>query len=191
MSAAKGKYVGSAVPRREDDRLLRGQATFIDDIPEPFGTVHLAFLRSPYAHARILSIDVEAAREAEGVIAVYTGADIAAGAAPFSTPTLRDAGMLLRPHMATDTVRYVGETVAVVVAENAYLAEDAVELIFVDFDSLPPVVTVEDALRPGGERVHDYLPGNLVFNMKHEIPGTADVMANAPHVVSGRFSAGR
>lgn len=191
MTAANGKYVGSAVPRREDDRLLRGLATFIDDVPEPFGTVHLAFLRSPYPHARILSIDVEEARQAEGVIAVYTGADIAQGAAPFLTPTLAGGAMLQRPHMAIDIVRYVGETVAVVVAQSAYLAEDALELIFVDFDALPPVVTVDDALEPGGTRVHDYLPGNRVFNLKHEVPGTAEAFQKAPHIVSGRFSAGR
>ncbi|MDF0546004.1 xanthine dehydrogenase family protein molybdopterin-binding subunit [Sphingobium sp. H39-3-25] len=191
MNAAKSNYVGSAVPRREDERLLRGQALFIDDVPEPFGTLSLAFLRSPYPHARILSIDVTEALAAKGVVKVYTGADIAAKTKPFSSPVSGVTVPLVRPHLAVDMVRYVGEPIAVVVAENAYLAEDALELIDIDFEQIDPIVTVADALDPAAGKVHDYLPGNQVFNMKYEVPGTDEVFKTAPHVVSGSFHSGR
>jgi len=191
MAEPRSIYVGAPVFRREDSRLLLGRATFIDDVPEPFGTVFLAFARSPHAHARIKSIDTSAAMAARGVIAVLTGADIAAGTKPIVSPTLKGEPQLVRQNMAIEEVRHVGETVAVVVAENAYLAEDAIELVEVEYEQLPCVLSIADALAPGSARVHEYLAGNRVFNLKYEVPGTAEVFSRAQHVMSDRFSSER
>jgi carbon-monoxide dehydrogenase large subunit len=183
----KRSYVGAPVPRREDDRLLRGSAVFIDDLPEPHGTAFLAFLRSPHAHARIKSIDVSRAKSARGVAGVFTGADVRAKTKPMTSPTLKGQPMLIRPNMAVEVVRYVGEAVAVVVAEDPYLAEDAVELIDVEYEQLAAVFSADDALTPNAPRVHDYLPSNVVFNLKYAVPGTDDAFARASHIEADRF----
>ncbi|MBM3451302.1 MAG: xanthine dehydrogenase family protein, partial [Armatimonadetes bacterium] len=191
MASAKPTYVGTAVPRREDERLLRGRAAFVDDLPEPAGTVFLAFLRSPYAHARIKSIDVSKAKAARGVVDVFTGALFAARTEPMVSPTLKGQPLLIRPNMAVDVARHVGEAVAVVAAESPYLAEDAVELIEVDYEPLPAALTIEQALAAAAPRVHDYLPSNHVFNLKHVVPGTDEAFAGAAHVLADRFSSAR
>lgn len=187
----KRGYVGAPVLRREDERLLLGDAQYIDDILEPSGTVHLAFLRSPYPHARIRSLDVSTAASLPGVVAIYTGSDIAANTKPITTPTLPNGPKITRPNLAVDFVRHVGEAVAVVAAESSYIAEDALELIEVDYDALPAVLSVEDALAPDAPRVHDYLPSNVVFNLKGGIPGADEVFAKAPHVIGDLFESGR
>ncbi len=185
------RYIGSPIFRREDERLLLGHARFIDDLPEPGGTVFLAFFRSPYPHARIKSIDIRSALAARGVVGVFIGADIASSIKPMTSPTLPGRPLLTRQNMAIDVVRHVGEAVAVVVAENAYLAEDAVELIEVDFEPLPAVLSIDEALEADAARVHDYLPDNIVFEAKGATPGIDEIFAQAPHVVSDRFSSER
>lgn len=187
----RSTYVGSAVLRREDERLLTGTAQFIDDIDEPVGTVHLAFVRSPYPHARILAINSEAARAIPGVLAVFTGGDIAAHTEPAQTPTRQGAPFLRRPFMATDVVRFVGETVAVVVAENPYIAEDALQLVEVDYDELPAVLDVEQASAEDAPRVHDYLPDNIVFHVTRDDEEAQAAFRDAPHVLGDVFSSGR
>ena len=122
------QYVGAPVLRREDERLLRGRGRYIDDVPEPAGLLFVGFLRSSHAHATIRSIDVEAARACKGVTAVFTGADIAAWTSPMVTPVYGNK-QLLRYNMAVDTVRFVGEPIAAVVASSPYEVEDALELI--------------------------------------------------------------
>jgi carbon-monoxide dehydrogenase large subunit len=189
--SVRSKYVGSPILRQEDERLLLGRARFIDDIPEPAGTVHVVFLRSSYPHARIRSIDVSAAASFPGVVAVFTGAQIAESTKPMLSPTLPGQPKLIRQNMAVEFVRYVGEAVAAVVAEDRYVAEDAVELIEVDFEPLTPVLTVEEATAPGAALVHDYLPSNIIFNTKGGTPGTDDVFANAQHVIGDVFHSGR
>ena len=184
-------YVGTAVPRREDERLLSGRALFIDDLTEPPGTVFLAFLRSPYAHARIKSIDVSPAKSARGVVDVVTGPLVAERIKPMETPTLQGQPLLVRPNIATDVVRYVGENVAAVAATDPYLAEDAVELIEVEYEPLPPAISIEQAMSEDAPRVHNYLPSNIVFNLKYEIPDTDKVFEQAPHVLTDRFSSSR
>lgn len=191
MASAKRTYVGTAVPRREDEWLLRGKAGFVDDLPEPAGTLFLAFVRSPYAHARIKSIDVSKAKAARGVVDVFTGALFAAQTKPMASPTLKGQPLLIRPIMAIDVVRHVGEAVAVVAADSPYLAEDAVELIDVQYEPLPLVLSIEGALATDAPRVHDYLPSNRVFNLTHAVPGTDDAFARAKHIVSDRFSSDR
>lgn len=190
----KRRNVGSPVLRLEDERLLLGHARYIDDMPEPNGTVFLAFLRSPYAHARIVTIDTRAAEAAPGVIAVYTGSDIAAATKPMESPTIPGLPNLVRPNMAIDVARYAGEAVAVVVAKDSYLAEDALELIDVDFDPLPTAITVADALAPDAPLVHEYMGSNIIFNSRGGVPSrdaVDEIFASAPHVLGDVFTSGR
>ena len=141
-------YIGSPVRRREDVRFLTGQASFLDDITRP-GMLHAAILRSPHAHARVLGIDASAALAIEGVEAVFTYDDIAslAKAIPVRVFELPGMDRFLQEPLASDTVRHAGEAVAVVVAESRYLAEDALDAIEVQYEALPAVTDVKDALR--------------------------------------------
>jgi carbon-monoxide dehydrogenase large subunit len=159
---------GASVRRREDPRLITGRATFIDDIVLP-GMLHAAILRSPHAHARIRSINVERARAHPGVVAVFTGADLQGKVGNIACAWLiPNADLKLPPHppLAVDRVRYVGDGVAVVVAEDRYTAHDALELIEVDYEVLPAVVSVEKAIEPGAPQLHDEAPGNVAFRWK-------------------------
>ena len=154
--------IGKARARKEDARLVTGQTNWTDNIQLP-GLVHVAFLRSPMAHARIASVDVSAARGAPGVIAAFSGADFAAeqGSLPCAWPVTPDIVMPAHPPMATNEVRYVGEIVACVVARDRYAAADALELINIDYDPLPPVLDMEEALAEGSPKVHE--AGNKSF----------------------------
>src|ERR1700729_2257761 len=127
---APAPEVGRARLRKEDERLITGQTNWTDNIRLP-GMLHVAFLRSPYAHARITRVDLSAAREAPGVIAAYSGADFAAeqGSLPCAWPVTPDIIIPAHPPMAVDEVRYVGEIVACVVARDRYTAADAIQLI--------------------------------------------------------------
>src|SRR5262249_7751744 len=136
------KVFGSAIRRREDPRLITGAAAYTDDITLP-GMVHAAILRSPHAHARIKRIDTSAARKAGGVLAVYTASDIGDALKPLPCAWLVpgcDIKVAAYSPMASEVVRYVGDAVAVVVATNRYQAQDALDLIEVDYEPLPAVV---------------------------------------------------
>jgi aerobic carbon-monoxide dehydrogenase large subunit len=168
-----GRYVGTAVPRKEDAALLTGRGTFIANLTLP-GTVHMAVVRSPYAHARINGVDVEAARAAEGVVAALSGADLAGdwqGSLPCAWPVTEDIKMPPHYPLATDKVRYQGDGVAVVIAESAALAQDAAELIEVDYEPLDPAVDVVAALEDGAPLVHDDLGTNECYVWKLESEG--------------------
>ena len=143
------KWIGKSMKRLEDPRLLVGRGVYVDDVTLP-GMAHAAVLRSPHAHARIVSVDVSKAAALPGVLCVMTGADAAACCGPLPTwasPPVR------QPVLAHDRVRHVGEAVAVVAAEDRYIAEDACELIEVAYDPLPPVVDPEEALESRGDAV--------------------------------------
>ena len=145
------RIFGSGIRRREDPRLITGQATYTDDI-KLHGTVHAAIKRSIHAHARIKSVDTAAAAAAPGVLAVYTGADTDGVLNPIPCAWVvpdSDAKAVAYPAIAKDVVRYVGDAVAVVVAEDRYQAEDALELIEVDYEPLPAVVNPEEATQAG------------------------------------------
>jgi aerobic carbon-monoxide dehydrogenase large subunit len=148
--------IGKPRTRKEDARLVTGQANWTDNIVLP-GMAHVAYLRSPMAHARIRSVDVSAARGEPGVIAAFAGADFAAeqGSLPCAWPVTPDIVMPAHPPMATDEVRYVGEIVACVVARNRYAAADALEKIDVDYEPLPAVLDMEAALADGSPKVHE------------------------------------
>ena len=143
--------IGTSAPRKEDARLLTGQASFVDDISIP-GMVWMAVVRSPYAHARIRSVDLTKARAAEGVVAAFSGADLAGdwtGPLPMAWPVTEDINNPAHYPLATDKARYAGDGVAVVVAASRALAQDAAELVEVDYEPLPAVTDVEAALADG------------------------------------------
>jgi len=149
------QWIGKPLRRLEDARLLTGQARYTDDV-RPEGAAHVAFLRSPHAHARIAKMDVAAARAAPGVVAVYTGADVAAdgvGEIPFTRMHKRQDGspIVAPPRMPItgEVARFVGDAVAMVVAESRHQARDAAELIEVDWEPLEAVAGVEQAAKLG------------------------------------------
>jgi carbon-monoxide dehydrogenase large subunit len=154
--------LGRARLRKEDYRLITGQANWTDNITLP-GLLHVAFLRSPHAHARITSVDVSAARGEPGVIAAYCGADFAAeqGSLPCAWPVTPDIVIPAHPPMAVDEVRYAGEAVACVIARDRYAAADALAAIEVSYEPLPPVLDIRTALDEGSPKVHE--AGNKSF----------------------------
>src|SRR5262245_12859797 len=138
--------IGAAIPRVEDARLLSGQGRYVADLELP-GMRHAAFVRSPHAHARIISIDTRAAREAPGVVACVTGEMLAAHARTMRAPSrMRDYRLTDFPALAVGKVRHVGEAVAVVVATDRYVAEDAAELVSVEYAPLRTVADTDAAL---------------------------------------------
>src|SRR6516162_10041700 len=141
---------GRARLRKEDARLLTGQTNWTDNIVLP-GMLHMAFARSPMAHARITSVDLSAARALPGVIAAFSGADFAdeQGSLPCAWPVTEDIVIPDHPPMAVTEVRYPGEAVACVIARDRYTAADAVEAIDVDYEPLPPVLDMRAALADG------------------------------------------
>ena len=179
------RLFGSGIRRREDPRLITGQASYTDDI-KLTGMVHAAILRSPHAHARIRSIDTDAAKQAPGVLAVYTGADTEGVLNPMPCAWVipdSDIKVVAYPPIAKDIVRYVGDAVAVVVAEDRYQAEDALELINVDYEPLPAVVNPEAALQPGAPQLHEDAPNNQAFHWVAAGGDTDAAFADAEVVV--------
>ncbi len=190
--------IGQAVPRFEDPRLVRGGGRYVDDIVLPgmaFGYV----LRSPHAHARIRAINADKARAAPGVLAVLTGADwVASGWGDLPVPggmKRRDGSPMYRPRypaLVSDRVRWVGDYVAFVVAETYLAAVDAAELIEVDYEPLPAVVSTADAAAPGAPRVWDDCPDNVCFvHRDGDAAATDAAFAKAAHVVRGHFVVNR
>ena len=178
------RIFGSGIRRREDPRLITGQASYTDDIKLP-GMVHAAILRSPHAHARIRNVDTAAAAGEPGVLAVYTGTDIEGVLNPMPCAWVvpdSDVKAVAYPAIAKDVVRYVGDAVAVVVAENRYQAEDALELINVDYEPLPAVVNAEAALQAGAPQLHEDAPNNQAFHWVAS-GGDVDAAFASPEVV--------
>jgi carbon-monoxide dehydrogenase large subunit len=164
--ASTPRIFGSGIRRREDPRLLTGTARYTDDIVLP-GLVHAAVLRSPHAHARIRGIDTSRAKSAAGVISVFTGADTAATLQPIPCAWLLPGSNLKTPPypaIAKDVVRFVGDAVAVVVAESAHQAYDALDLIDVNYETLPAVVDPQKASQPGAPALHAEAPDNIAFH---------------------------
>jgi carbon-monoxide dehydrogenase large subunit len=165
-TTAPPRIFGSGIRRREDPRLMTGTARYTDDFTLP-GMVHAAILRSPHGHARIIRLDTAAATHAPGVVAVYTGADVDGVLNPIPCAWLVPNSELKVAQyraIARDVVRYVGDAVAVVVADTPYHAADALDLIQVEYDALPAVVDPEAAVRDGAPRLHDEIPNNIAFH---------------------------
>lgn len=182
-----GRFVGQSVLRKEDPRLVSGHGTYVDDIVLP-RMVHAAFLRSDVARANIVRIDTSAAETAPGVIAVYTGSDLQAKVAGTLQATMALAAPLppLTP-LAVDRVVMAGEAVALVVADSRYRAEDACELIEVDYDVLTPVIDLVAAADDTVNLVHPERGSNVIVTNGVEPPGLADAFANAAHVITETF----
>jgi len=183
--------VGQSVTRVEDVRLLQGDGRYVADVNPP-GVLHAAFLRSPLAHADITSIDVEAARRAPGVVAVFTGADIEATTHPF-VPLITLPG-LYTPHyhaLSASKVRHVGDPVALVLAESRHLAEDALDLIEIDYEPLAPVASIAEALHSDSTQLWEKADGNVLYE-RTDVHGEVDaVFASADRVITERFSCPR
>ncbi|MFV0279143.1 MAG: xanthine dehydrogenase family protein molybdopterin-binding subunit [Rhodoblastus sp.] len=184
-----GTGIGAPVRRKEDFRFITGQGRYVDDINRP-GQAHAYFLRSPHAHARIKSIDLKAASAAPGVVAIFTGDDVAAdkvGGLICGWAISNKDGSPMRagahPVLAQGKVRYVGDHVAVVIAETLAQARDASELIVVDYDVLPAVADMASARKPGATAVHDEAPDNQFFDWElGDKAGTEAAFAKARHV---------
>ena len=174
-------WVGQSIERVEDASLLTGRGRYIDDLGVPPGTLHAAVLRSPHPHAVIRAIDVGAARAAKGVAAVVTAADVTALGSPLLAGV--KANIQCWP-IAVERVRYVGEPVAVVVATDRYLAEDALELIEVDFEPLPITLRPADALRSDSAVLHDGLGSNIASDRSFRYGDPEAAFAAAAHRVS-------
>jgi carbon-monoxide dehydrogenase large subunit len=178
------RWFGASVQRNEDARFLRGQGVYVDDIDLP-EMLHAAVLRSPYARARIVSIDTSAARSLPGVHLVLTAADLGNVLEP--SPLLIPHQALTHPRtqlpLALKEVRYVGEAVAFVVAESRYIAEDALELIDVEYEPLPVVHSLEVAGAADAQLVHEDVPGNVAAHLVQSVGDPDEVIANAPHVI--------
>jgi carbon-monoxide dehydrogenase large subunit len=191
-SAESATVVGRSTRRNEDPRLLTGRALFVDDLALP-GMLHVAFLRSPYAHARLLSIDTSAAKAMEGVVTVITADDLGDywQPGPLLVPPPPVPGMFFHQRcqvpLVRDKARHVGEPVAVVVATSRYVAEDAAEVIAAQWEPLPALVDMEKALAPGAARVHEDLDGNLAAFVPQNKGDYAAAAAAADLIVKRRL----
>jgi carbon-monoxide dehydrogenase large subunit len=181
------RYTGASIKRSEDPRILTGAGRYVDDIKLP-GMLHAAFVRSPLAHGRVLSVDVSAARALPGVVAALTGAELEAMTVPAPDPLLA----LFSPGgptpeftlLATDKVRFMGDPVAVVIAESRYLAEDGCELVEVDYDDLPAVMTAAFALDPSSPPLFANLGENISRpHSRREFGDVAGTFAQADRVI--------
>lgn len=182
VATPSGQWIGARVPRREDSRLLTGSGHFVDDIERP-NLLHAAFTRSPLAAASIAAIDPESARPARGVAEVFTGADLAVGglSALLERDEFTPTSM---PILAEDRVRYAGEPVALALAEDPYVAEDAAELVGVDYEERTAVTSVTDALDADAASVHEELTANTFLDVTpFDDDEIDDQFSRADHVV--------
>ncbi|HWM12961.1 MAG TPA: molybdopterin cofactor-binding domain-containing protein, partial [Gaiellaceae bacterium] len=184
-----GTWIGKPVARKEDAKLLTGQSRYIDDLTLP-GMVFAVVVRSPFAHARIKGVDVSKALESEGVVAAFTGADLAedwAASLPCVWLVTEDTKQPMHRPLATDKARYAGDGVAVVVAETRAQAKDAAELVEVDYEPLAAVVDPEEALADGAPVLHEELDDNRSYTWALKTDNADDVFSSAPIVVKERY----
>jgi carbon-monoxide dehydrogenase large subunit len=182
-------YIGQSVERKEDAKLLTGESRFIDDLTLP-GMVWAAVVRSPYAHARITSVDLSKALEAEGVVAAFSGSDLAEdwkATLPCVWLVTEDTKQPFHRPLATDKARHQGDGVAVVLAESRALAKDAAELVEVEYEPLDPVIDPEAALADGAPLVHDEFGTNHCYTWALKTDNADSVFADAPVTVKERY----
>lgn len=180
------KYVGHRIKRTEDPRLIQGLGHYVDDIKLP-DTLHVAFLRSMYAHAKVKAIDTSEASHAPGVVAVYTGKDVAGKIGPVpcagALPGLKIPDYRV---LATDHVTFVGHPIAAVVATDRYAARDAIDLIMVDYEELPVVVDVEEAAK-GAPLVYEEYGDNIAYKLTSGEGDIEAALAASDHVIKQRI----
>ena len=184
---ARPKMIGARIKRTEDPRLLSGTGAFADD-RQASRVLHVAFRRSEHSHARIKAIECAAARQAPGVVAVFTAEDLAATVTPLLA-TSRMKGYHATPilPLARGKVRYVGEPVVGIVADSRYHAEDALELIGIEFVPLPVVIDPLEAVKDNAPRLHEEAGGNVIVSREFK-RGDVDAAVAASAVrVKGRF----
>src|SRR5437588_8419994 len=176
-------WIGKDIKRREDPDLLTGRAEYTNDVKLP-GMLHAAVLRSPDAHARIKSIETSAAKQLPGVYAVLTGRDATEVIGPVpafcAEPVVEHA-------IAVEKVRYAGEAVVAVAAESRYIAEDALELVQIEWEPLPPVIDVLEAMKPDAPKVHENLPSNVVYEHVFPFGDVNGDFARADHIIKRRL----
>ncbi len=193
MTAISSEFIGQSIKLRGATRLLKGSGSYVSDIHLPH-MGHAAVLRSIHAHARIRAIDTVKASQVDGVLLILTGEDVKDRISPFPasfeihpSPWLEAVKPVFkgpRPTvLAQGKVHYVGEPVAIVVAEDRYSAEDAVDALVVDYEALPAVVDPEEALRPGATLVHEEFDDNLVFHFSISKGNVDQVIKSAPHTI--------
>ena len=186
-------YAGQSIKRFEDPRLLTGQGSYVDDMKLP-GLLHAVVLRSIHAHANIRSIDVSAASRIPGVVAIFTAADIQGLGVELPTRTNTGADQFnpaRHPVLASDKVCYVGQAVAVVIAENIYFAADAMEQIEVDYEILPALVDPYEAIREGTAAIHPHVDGNVALSTLNAGGDLDAAFAQADHVVRQNYQVQR
>jgi carbon-monoxide dehydrogenase large subunit len=185
-------YIGRSVPRPNARRLVEGRGQYVDDVALP-RLVHVAFVRSPHAHARIVSIDANAAKDVSGVIRVFTGADLAEVCTPWVAVLAHLKGMKSAPQhcIAVERATWQGEAVAAVVADSRAAAEDGVARVLVDYEELEIVADMETALAADTPLIHPDLGDNLVFQRLHESGDPDAAFAAAHKVVESTFHTGR
>lgn len=186
--ATTAKYIGKPMKRKEDPRLIQGLAHYVDDIQLP-GMLHMMVVRSPYAHARIRSIDASKAKSAAGIVAVLTGDDVKGqlGAVPCAAQ-IPDMKAAVRFPLATDKVRFVGEPVALIAATDKYAARDALDLVEVDYETLPAVTDPEKAIAKGAPKLYDNFADNVAYRWELEGGDIAGAFKKADKIVKQRMT---
>src|SRR5438094_10078859 len=164
MTTSRSREIGAARKRVEDPRLVRGAGQYVDDLRLP-GTLEVAFVRSGYAHARLKSVGLEAARGAPGVVAAWSGEQVKDAPTPPLMITVPDMKVTPMPPLAREKVTMVGYPVAAVVASSRALARDAADLVEVEYDPLPVVTDPERALEPDAPILYPHLGTNVAFQM--------------------------
>src|SRR5437868_11408970 len=182
-------YIGKSVPRPNLDRLMQGRGLYVSDMVLP-RMAHVVYLRSPHAHARIVSIDAAAAKRAPGVIAVVTGEELATVITPWVGVLSHLKGLKSAPQhaIAIDRVCWQGEAVAAIVATSRALAEDAAELVAVEYEALEPVTDMQTALDAATPVIHASLGDNLAFERNFEAGSVDQAFAESDAVVEDRKS---
>ena len=186
-------YIGQSLKRFEDPRLLKGQATFVDDMQLP-GMLHAVVVRSPHAHARILSINAASAQALPGVITVLTARELAGKVENIPrrvVPELDEVDVPEHPVLAIDRVCYVGQPVAVVVAENRGIAEDAADELHMAYDPLPPVMNLRDATEDASTLLHDEMGTNVALRLQIGRGDVDATFARADRIVRGSYEVPR
>lgn len=186
--ATAGKYIGKPMKRKEDPRLIQGLAHYVDDIQLP-RMLHMAVVRSPYAHAKIRSIDASKAKSAPGVVAVFTGDDLQGQIGPVPCAAqIPDMKAATRLPLATDKVRFVGEPVAVIAAADRYAARDAIDFVEVDYEPLPAVVDPEKAIAKNAPKLYDNFEDNIAYRWELEGGDVAGAFKSADKIVKQRMA---
>src|SRR5829696_3549212 len=186
------RYFGERIKRNEDPRLLTGQGLYVDDVDLP-NMLHVAFVRSPYAHARIKNVNVSQALQREGVVAIYTANDLGdywkPGPLLVSPPPVKDIVFNEKTQvpLARDKVKFAGEPIVMVLAESRYIAEDALADIQIDYEPIPAIVPMERALGADSPLIHDEIGSNVAAHVVQRKGDYESVKTDAALVIKRRF----